>query len=373
MKRLVVLFLVMVMILPNICKADKQNKAVIAYVFVTDRLVDPDAIDAERLTHINYAFADIRDGVIAEGFKHDAENFKLLNSLKTKNPELKILVSIGGWTWSGNFSDMVLTAKSRKKFIDSTIEFAKKHELDGIDIDWEYPGLVGIGNTYRTEDKENFVLFLKELREALNKLGKENGKYYLETIAAGAFDEFIEVNDMGAASKYLDYVNLMTYDFCEAEVDSMSSHHTCLYTNPKAPKTYSADHAVKIFHEAGVPYEKIVLGCAFYGRAWGNVDAENGGLFQIGEPVKIWASYQMIRTKYEQDKNWTRYWDDVAKAPYFYNKEKKIFITYDDTESIQLKCDYINENKLGGVMFWEYHGDYNNEMLKVMSKSLLNK
>jgi len=115
------------------------------------------------------------------------------------------------------------------------------------------------------------------------------------------------------------------------------------------------------------------LGCAFYGRAWGNVDAQDGGLFQTGEPVKIWASYQQIRTKWENNNEFNRYWDDVAQAPYLYNEEKKIFITYDDTVSVGLKCDYINEQKLRGVMFWEYHGDFNSEMLKVMSKSLLSK
>lgn len=378
-KRQYLLFVVITIVLSSImftsCEKsiDKsKEKVVIAYVFVRDNLVKPENIAVEKLTHINYAFADVQDGVIKKGFEKDEENFKILNSLKERNPDLKILISVGGWTWSGNFSDMALTEESRNKFAKSAVEFVRKYKLDGVDIDWEYPGLPGIGNPHRPEDKENFTLLLKAIREELDKYEKQDNKHYLTTIAAGAFDKFVNATDMGEAAKYLDFVNLMTYDFCEAEMDSIASHHTCLYTNPQAPKNRSTHHAVQIFHEAGVPLHKIVIGSAFYGRSWGEVASENNGLFQTGEPVRINSSYKSIRSELTGDGGFQRYWDDVAKAPYLYSDSAKIFISYDDTVSVKLKCDYINENKLRGIMFWEYHGDYQNELLNVMSDKLLN-
>ena len=352
--------------------ADSQDNVVIGYVFAENNLIKPEQIEAEKLTHINYAFADIENDTIKMGYEKDEENFKLLNSLKERNPDLKILISVGGWTWSDDFSDMALTEKSRKKFVKSAVEFVRKYNLDGIDLDWEYPGLPGIGNKHRPEDKKNFNLLLKELREELDKYEKIDNKEYLSTIAAGAFDKYIEATDMGEAAKYLDFVNLMTYDFYGATVDSIASHHTCLYDHPKAPKNRSTHHAVEIFHEAGVPKNKIVIGAAFFGKSWGNVKNKNNGLFQLGDTVRINASYKNIRTKLEGNKGYQRYWDETSKAPYLYSDSTNIFITYDDTNSVKLKCDYIKDNNLRGIMFWEYHGDYQNELLNTMSGSLLN-
>ncbi|WP_433982858.1 glycosyl hydrolase family 18 protein [Tunturiibacter empetritectus] len=120
------------------------------------------------MTRINYAFADLQNGKIVEGFAHDAENFAALNALKHANPSLTVLVSIGGWTWSGNFSDMSLTRQRRKIFIESAVQFIEKYELDGLDIDWEYPGMSGDNHRFRPEDKQNYTLLLKELRTRFN-------------------------------------------------------------------------------------------------------------------------------------------------------------------------------------------------------------
>jgi len=116
---------------------------IIAYVFPRDRVLGSNEVAAKKLTRINYAFANVTDGKVVEGFAHDKENFAILNGLKQQNPDLKILVSVGGWTWSKNFSDASLTKESRKIFIDSAVDFVTKYDLDGLDIDWEYPGLKG--------------------------------------------------------------------------------------------------------------------------------------------------------------------------------------------------------------------------------------
>ena len=112
---------------------------IIGYLFPGNELIVPSDIAAEKLTHINYAFADVKDGRVVEGFGRDAENFKLLADLRRQHPQLRILISVGGWTWSGNFSDVALTSESRRRFTDSAMEFVRRHDLDGVDIDWDTP------------------------------------------------------------------------------------------------------------------------------------------------------------------------------------------------------------------------------------------
>ena len=135
---------------------------IIAYVFPRNELIVPSEIAADKLTHINYAFADVKDGRIVEGFARDAENFKLLADLRRQHPHLRILISVGGWTWSNNFSDAALTADSRRRFTESAIAFVRRHDIDGVDIDWEYPGLRGNNNVHRPEDRENFTAMLAD-------------------------------------------------------------------------------------------------------------------------------------------------------------------------------------------------------------------
>jgi chitinase len=147
----------------------QPKNEIIAYVFVKDRVLQPGEIAPTKLTRVNYAFANLQNGRIVEGFAHDAENFAALNALKQANPDLKVLVSVGGWTWSGNFSDMALTKQSRKAFIDSAVHFIERYHLDGLDIDWEYPGMIGDNNRFRSEDKQNYTSLLKELRKRFDR------------------------------------------------------------------------------------------------------------------------------------------------------------------------------------------------------------
>lgn len=371
---LISLLLVFVVIWPSssIFAASKSND-VIGYVFAKDALIQPEEVAAEQLTRVNYAFADIRNGVIVEGFQNDRQNFQILNGLKKRNPRLKILVSVGGWTWSKNFSDMALTRESRMKFIESSVQFVKTHELDGLDIDWEYPGLPGDNNVYRPEDKQNFTALLRELRAWFNQEQKKLGRHLITSIAAGASQDFVDHTEMALVQRYLDTVNLMTYDFYEAGSDKTTGHHACLYTNPADPKKISADAAVKAFLQAGVKPQKIVLGVPFYGRAWGEVGPANNGLYQPGKEATIHAGYRDITEKYLNKGGFVRHWDKAASAPYLWNEDNRTFITYEDPESMKLKCQYVLKNKLGGIMFWEYYGDYRNELLKSINEGLKKK
>ena len=215
--------------------------AVIGYLFPQDRLLDPAAIAADKLTHINYAFANIRDGQVVEGFARDADNFKVLAAVRRSHPHLKVLVSVGGWTWSKGFSDAVLTPERRQRFVQSAVAFVRRHDLDGFDVDWEYPGLPGDDNPHRPEDKTNFTAVMAELRRALDTDAATRGRKSLLTFAAGAFPAFIANTEMAKVQSVVDYVNLMTYDFRVASVDRIAGHHANLFDQPSVGQVHPFD------------------------------------------------------------------------------------------------------------------------------------
>jgi chitinase len=353
--------------------APAARGVIIAYVFPKDGLIDPAEITADRLTHITYAFANGVGGKVVEGFARDTENFKLLAGLRQKHPHLKILVSVGGWTWSKAFSDAALTADSRKVFVESAVAFVHRHDLDGFDVDWEYPGMVGDGNVFRPEDKQNFTALMADLRFALDQEGKARKRHLFLTFAAGASSEFLEHTEMAKVQASVDFVNLMTYDFRESGDGGEAGHHANLYPNPADPRQASADRQVREFLAAGVPPGKLVLGVPFYGRAWSVTSAENRGLYQPAKPTseKIETGYASLAAERMGKGGFERLWDDKAQAPYLWNADKKIFISYEDPESLRAKCRYIREQKLAGAMFWEYYSDRSGVLLRTLAEGLL--
>jgi chitinase len=349
-----------------------DRAAIIAYVFAENDLIDSSVIAADKLTHINYAFANLKDGQVVEGFARDAENFKVLGELRRANPHLKILVSVGGWTWSGGFSDAVLTADSRRRFVESAVSFVTLHDLDGFDVDWEYPGLKGLDNPHRPEDKQNFTAVMAELRAALDAAGRERKRTYLLTFAAGAFSDFITHTELDKVQASVDFVNLMTYDFRVAEGDPVSGHHANLFPNPADPEQRSVDRAVKEFLAAGVPARKLVVGVPFYGRGWREVSPERNGRYQVGKPIepRMDLNYSHLASDIVGRDGFARFWDAEAQAPYLWNAERKIFITYEDPESLGRKTQYIREHGLAGAMFWEYNSDLSGALLEALYQGL---
>ncbi len=344
-----------------------QLPQIIAYIFPRDRALQASDVAAEKLTRINYAFANIKDGRIVTGSPVDEANFATLVGLKQQNPSLQVLVSVGGWTWSGNFSDTVLTRVSRRRFIDSVVEFVDRYKLDGLDIDWEYPGMVGDNNRFRPEDKRNYTLVIQELRARFNIEQRKLGRPLLLSVAAGSSTDFIAHTELGRVQRYLDTVNLMAYDYYEPDSDKITGNHAPLYTDPADPKRASSDQSVKEFERAGVPPRKIVLGVPFYGHVWGNVPPADHGLFQPGVQVpNAFANYGNIMTNM-LNQGFTRYWDAAASVPYLYSEQKREFVSYEDTESLALKCAYIRRKGLGGVMFWEYSGDPTGALLNTIN------
>jgi chitinase len=358
------------------CKGGKEKSTegsttpvVIGYVGGFHGLLETEHIDVKKLTHINYAFIDIKDGqAFLTNEKTDTTNFRKLNLLKEDNPGLKILISIGGWAWSENFSDAVLTDSSRKIFAKSAVKIIKDHNLDGVDIDWEYPGMPGEeDNVYRPEDRENFTLMFEEIRRELDVLEKESGEKKLLTTAVAGFEEFLKHSEMDQASKYLDFVNLMTYDLF---VDKISVNHAGLYQSDAYQSDKNADHCVNAFIAAGVPAEKLVLGLPFYGRSFTlKEDAEN----PIGKQFQSQAyidGYTYIKDSLVNQKGYKLYRDSVAQVPYIYNTDTKTIISFDDEESVAVKCKYVMDKRLAGVMFWEYDSDKKQYLLNAIHETL---
>ncbi len=345
------------------------QKAIIGYVPGFRGELKDLNIDATKMTHINYAFVDVRDSMAwLTNMETDTVNFKYLVSLREKNPQLKILISIGGWSWSENFSDAVLTPSSRKKFAATSVDIIHRHGLDGVDIDWEYPGFKGEDNVFRPEDKENFTLMFQAIREELNRLTAQTGKPYLLTTAIPCFQEFIDRTEMGKLQEYLDFVNLMSYDFYVA--GDTAGHHTNLYPSTSYEYNESAQKAFEAYTAAGVPASKLVMGIAFYGRSWIMKSNDNWGIDRPVDSVARGGGYSYIKDSLSVRPGFVRHWDDKAKAPVLFNETTRQMVSYDDEESVMHKCNYVKEHQMGGVMFWQYASDPKLYLLDAINQNL---
>lgn len=347
----------------------KGKKVIIGYVGGFRGKVDVSRIAAEKLTHINYAFVNVRNcRAFLDNERTDTTNLRMLNTLKLKNPDLKILISIGGWSWSENFSDAALTDSSRAVFAKSAVDIIRKYQLDGVDIDWEYPDMGGEkGNIHRPEDKQNYTLMFQALRSELNILEKETGTKKLLTTATGGFSSFLDHTEMGKAQQYLDYINLMTYDFFSGGI---AAHHTNLYASKDYPEDNNADKAIKAYMAAGVPADKLVMGIAFYGRTF---ILRSDSLKILGarySSQSYGSGYSFIKDSLLNNKDFRAYKDKKAKASYLYNASTKKFITYDSEWSVKNKCQYVNSKGMAGVMFWEYDSDPKEYLLGQINKTL---
>ena len=204
--------------------------------------------------------------------------------------------------------------------------------------------------------------FLKEEKRLHRRL-------YL-TIATGASSEFLEHTEMGKVQRYVDTVNLMSYDYYEPSDDKITGNHAPLFVDPADPKNVSADRSVQEFERAGVPAAKLVLGVPFYGHVWGEVPPANNGLFQPGKPVANAFAHYGDLAGTMLGHGYTRYWDASASVPYLYNADSQTFVSYEDPESLAIKCRYVLDHHLAGIMFWEYTNDPSGTLLNTINDKL---
>lgn len=343
-------------------------------------------IDASKLTHLNYAFANISaDGKIALGdsfadvekpFPGDTAdqpykgNFYQLTKLKQQYPHLKTLISIGGWTWSERFSDVALTEQSRTIFADSCLQFILKYGFDGVDLDWEYPVAGGeADNIHRPEDKQNYTLLLKKIRETFDAQSAKDGKTYLLSIAGAAGSYFAQNTELNFIQQYVDYIQLMTYDF-HGSWDTLTGMNAPLYRDPGSliPGEWSVQDAVQTYINSGVPKTKLVMGVPFYGRVYNQVTNANNGLYQTFTSGGSAISYAELEANYINKNGYIRYWEPDSKVPWLFNGSQ--FISYEDSESMGYKTAFIKSMGLSGAMIWELSQDPYRELLSKIHSDL---
>lgn len=290
-----------------------------------------------------------------------------LPRLRRANPDLEILLSIGG-AGAGGFSLMSRTAEKRRPFVESVIRIMRELRLDGIDLDWEFPTHNWAGDA-DPSDRQNFTHLLRELREAFDEAGAADGKRYFLTIAAGTGQWFIDATEVREYIGYLDELMLMTYDM-RGFGQKVTGHHAGLYTAPGDPMVFSTESAIELLRAEGVPDEKIIIGAAFYSRYWDEVPDLNHGLFmEAAKPGgEFGPNYDQLLSDYIDKNGYVRYWDEESQAPYLFNGST--FISYDDEQSVQSKCDYIKKENLGGLMFWVYLDLPENPMIDMMEQEL---
>ena len=309
------------MLLCAIGQVEATEKVVVAYVTSwTGTIPDPTV-----MTHINYAFGGVDDN--SKVFVEGESRFKNIVSLKQKNPNLKVLLSVGGWG-RGKFTPMSSNETRRKTFAQSCRDFCDRYGIDGIDIDWEFPGNNSSGETSPSNEKQNYTLLMRDLREAL-------GDKYLLTMASSSDPGYYDYQN---SIQYLDFVNVMTYD-----MSGPPNHHSALYRGGIVGNGWLVMHESILRHlKAGIPADKLVMGLAFYGNS--------GAGSQI--------SLQEIKNGIASGK-WIDHWDNVAKVPYVTDASGKFAYGYDDDRSLTIKCQYILDNDLAGGMYWEYSNDDN--------------
>ena len=376
----------------------------------------PSDIPFDKLTHINYAFARIINGEVAIfddwaatgitfGEAWDSPykgNLGQLKKLKSDFPDTSVLISVGGWTQSAGFHDAALTEVNRQKFADSCVRFVRQWGFDGIDIDWEFPTQQRQPDTIDTAsdtgtpyadagEKQTFTLLLKTIRETLDRAGEEDGTYYQLTAAVGASVTTINNIETDKYHKYLDFINIMSYDLHGAW-ENKTNHQSPLYSNPGIDDPYklTIENAVTLLKQAGVPASKIVIGAPYYSRGWKGVQ-NNGpmpelpGLFATatGGAKGIWDGgraaginpYYHIKQEMENDASFTKYRDPYTKTPYLYSATKGEMYTYEDEPPIDVKANYVTTNKLGGVIFWELSADFPSKgdtLTTVLFENILN-
>ncbi|HEY6595090.1 MAG TPA: glycoside hydrolase family 18 protein [Asanoa sp.] len=372
---------------------------------------------AARLTHVNYAFGNVSqdgrcfeanipgegdawadyqrpvsaeesvDGVADAWGEPLNGNFDQLRKLKAKHPDLKVLMSLGGWTWSTYFSNAALTEASRRAFVSSCIDLFVKGNLplldgpdgsggpgaaagvfDGFDIDWEWPGSAGdVGNVIRPEDKQNFTKLVAEFRRQLDAYGRTNGKHYELTAFLPANPATMDAGFEGdQIFRYLDFATVQGYDF-HGPWELRANQQSALRVPAGAPDNpdFSAEVAIGAWRDRGAPARELVLGIPYYGHGWTGVTGGRNGLFgdATGAAPATWEpgseDYKVLRTKLDQ--GYTLYRDVRAGHAWLY--DGNTFWTYDDPAVVLQKALWIRAYGLGGAMVWSLDGDDDNATL----------
>ncbi|MGY8949777.1 MAG: glycoside hydrolase family 18 protein [Flavobacteriales bacterium] len=353
MKKLILLLLFILS-----CSNNTEIKPqVIAYYAGDEKSIDEFNLDG--VDQIIYSFLHLKGNKLAIDNKTDSLTLINVVNQKNKYPKLKVLVSLGGWGGCETCSDVFSSKEARTEFAISTADIIESFNADGIDLDWEYPGISGFpGHSYKPEDRENFTDLVIQLRRYMKKED-------ILSFAAGASNRFFKNSiEWDKVMPLVNNVNLMTYDFYGSG-STKTGHHTALSSSEFQDR--SAKSSIEALINLGVNPKQIFIGGAFYIKTFKNVENINNGLNQNTEWNK---SYNQINFE-DVRSNFSFYWDSLANSPYAYDSINKIFATFDDHKSIKLKSKYALEKKLGGIMFWQLMNDKKqNGLLKTLVNTI---
>ena len=308
-------------------------------------LGNPKNVDALLLDFVIYAFALINpNGTLTA---YSTLYLKQLANLRLENPYLKVILGIGGWGADG-FSDAALTPTSRYAFAREVKRWVDEYELDGVDIDWEYPGSSASGITSRPQDRENFTLLLTALRDVL-------GADAWISVAGTGETSYINNVEIANIAPIINYFNLMAYDFTAGETgETAARHQSNLYPSDLGLGNNSVDTQVQNLINAGMPSSQILMGLPFYGR-YGATQTK---------------TYDELRKNYINKNGYRVLWDNVAKAPYIVDSNGNFAYSYDNLLSIYFKGLYVQENCLGGLFAWQAGMDPANILTNAMSQAI---
>lgn len=373
----------------------------------------------DKLTHVQYAFAcvnketfeieagdvknDIENKFEGQTFVHDGQviemdptlgyygQFNLMHTLKKMHPNVTVLISTGGWGSSEGLWYATQNESTMRTFSKSAVEFIRKYGFDGIDIDFEFPSETPLSGNYtdftesiRAGISDRYVQFIKILSEDLSAAAKEDGKYYWLTSAVSASSWVLGGQTNSDFLDYLDFVSIMSYDY-HGGWNNYVENQANLYpddadgeTATQAVKTLGFDWSYK-FYRGKVQSEKILMGVPYYTRGWTNVSGGTNGLHGTsGTPItnatdnlNLWCDIENgqevaaganplwhVMNVMKSNSDYKYYWDEVGKVPHIWNATNNTFLTFEDTNSIQERINYVNDNNLGGVLIWVMHGDY---------------
>ncbi|XP_013386543.1 chitinase-3-like protein 1 [Lingula anatina] len=330
----------------------------------------PANINASLCTHIIYAFANISAG----GLKPDQWNdvlakpnigmYAKVNNLKVNNPDLKVLLAVGGWEMgTAPFIAVSTTREKRQNFISGTVQFLRQHDFDGLDYDWEFPD---------ADSKSNFTALLKETNEKFETEAAATGKKKLILSAAVATGKWAleqggyEVEEV---SRSVDFINLMTYDFHELgpAQEKRLVPNAALFSGDgenDAMAPQNVDYAVKMWIEKGAQPNKLVLGLGAYGRNFKTLNGnttpgaqalDNGPAGKYINESGMYPYFEICENL--KDPSWEEQWDDKRKVPYAFNRQENLWVGYDNPTSIKEKVDYAVSKNLAGIMIWSLDMD----------------